>query len=160
MGVTRAAWASDWDPEALRTRINSYGPYSGAGIEITHIAPDASEVRVRMPLDDGNRNLVGTHFGGSLYSMVDPHLMILLMRRLGPEYTVWDKSATIDFIAPGRGLVEAVVRLSGQEVNAIREATVGGAPAFPEWSIDITDEVGQVVASVQKTLYVRRRKEQ
>ena len=149
---------NEWDAEALRLRINGYGPYSGAGIEVTHIASDASEVRVRMPLGDSNRNLVGTHFGGSLYAMVDPHLMILLMRRLGPEYTVWDKSATIEFVAPGRGLVEAVVRLSGPEVDAIREATKAGAPAYPEWNIDITDEVGAVVASVHKTLYVRRRK--
>ena len=155
--MTGVAWADNWNPDALRTRINQYGPYVGAGVEVTHIAADASEVRVRMRLDDSNRNLVGTHFGGSLYAMVDPHLMILLMRQLGPEYTVWDRSATIDFVAPGRGLVSAVVRLPASEVEPVREATRDGAPAYPEWSIDITNEAGDVVATVRKTLYVRRK---
>jgi len=77
-----------WNPEALRARLHAYPPYAGAGVVLTHIAEDASEIRVEMPLTDRNVNLVGTHFGGSLYSMVDPHLMILLIRRLGPEYII------------------------------------------------------------------------
>lgn len=148
---------TEWDPEALLRRVNRYAPYAGAGIELTHVAPDASEIRVRMPLTERNTNLVGTHFGGSLYSMVDPHLMILLMQRLGPEYVVWDKSASIDFRKPGLGTVESTVRITEPEVSAIREATRAGAPHLPEWVIEITDEAGDVVASVTKTLYVRRR---
>ena len=147
---------SDWNPELLRARINEYAPYRGASIEVTRIADDASELRVEMPLVPENENLVGTHFGGSLYAMVDPHLMILLVHRLGPGYTVWDKSATIDFLKPGRGLVRATVRLAEAEVEAIREATSDGSPAFPEWTIEIMDEEDDVVAAVGKVLYVRR----
>lgn len=150
---------SNWDPEALRARINAYPPYRGASIEVTRVAEDASELHVRMPLTDANRNLVGTHFGGSLYAMVDPHLMILLMQRLGPDFTVWDKSATIDFVKPGRGTVHATVRITEAEVSAIREATAGGDPTFPEWRIDVRDEAGDRVASVGKTLFVRRKRE-
>lgn len=146
----------DFDSEAVRSRINGYAPYVGAGITVTHVSPDASEIRVQMRLQDTNRNLVGTHFGGSLYAMVDPHLMILLMGRLGPRYTVWDKSATIDFVKPGTGLVQATIRVSNTEVEAIRTATRDGVPAFPEWVIDVMDEQGDVVASVGKTLYVRK----
>jgi len=148
---------SDWNSEALRARINQYAPYVGAGITVTHLSQDASEVRVQMPLDDTNRNLVGTHFGGSLYAMVDPHLMILLMARLGPGYTVWDKSATIDFLRPGSGLVEATIRVTTAEVEAILDAVQDGAPAFPEWVIEIVNQQGDVVASVGKTLYVRKK---
>jgi len=147
----------DWNSEALRARINQYAPYVGAGITVTHLAQDASEIRVQMPLEDTNRNLVGTHFGGSLYAMVDPHLMILVMARLGPDYTVWDKSATIDFQRPGTGLVHATIRVTAAEVEAIRDAVQEGAPAFPEWVIEIVDEQGNVVASVGKTLYVRQK---
>ena len=74
-----------WNPEALRATLQAYPPYAGAGVLVTHIAEDASEIRVEMSLTDRNVNLVGTHFGGSLYSMVDPHLMILLTQRLGPD---------------------------------------------------------------------------
>lgn len=145
------------DPEDLRRRINAYPPYRGARIEVTHIAGDWSEIRVRMPLVEANENLVGTHFGGSLYAMVDPHLMILLMRRLGPEWVVWDRAATIQFLQPGRGTVHALVRVTDAEVAAIRSAAENDGKHLPEWSLEITDEAGSVVATVHKTLYVRRR---
>lgn len=145
-----------WDSEVLRHRINAYAPYRGASIEVTHIAADASELTVQMPLVEGNRNLVGTHFGGSLYAMVDPHLMILLMQRLGSDYTVWDKSATIDFRRPGRGTVHATVRITDAEVEEVVRATAGGEPAFPEWRLEVLDERDEIVAVVRKTLYVKR----
>ena len=148
-----------WDPGALQARINDYAPYRGAGIRVTHIAADASEIRVEMPLTERNTNLVGVHFGGSLYAMVDPHLMILLMARLGPEYVVWDRAAGIDFLRPGTGTVRAALRITDEEVDAIRTAAADGRKHLPEWTVEILDEDDQVVATVRKTLYVRRRRE-
>ncbi len=148
-----------WNPEALRARLHTYPPYAGAGVLVTHIAEDASEVRVEMPLTDSNVNLVGTHFGGSLYSMVDPHLMILLIQRLGPDYVVWDKEANIDFRKPGLGTVHATIRLTDEEVEAIRSATAKGDKHLPQWTIAILDTQDEVVATVLKTLYVRRKRE-
>ncbi|MDG2283755.1 MAG: YiiD C-terminal domain-containing protein [Longimicrobiales bacterium] len=145
-----------WDPEALRHRVNAYPPYSGALIEVTHISDDASEIRIRMPLEESNANLVGTHFGGSLYAMVDPHLMILLIQRLGSEYVVWDKAASIEFLRPGVGTVTSTIRVSSEEVDEIRAATADGSKYHPEWTLEVLDEEGDVIARVHKTLYVRR----
>lgn len=150
--------ATRWNRE-LQDRINSYPPYVGAGIEVTHVADDASEIRVRMPLEEDNANLVGTHFGGSLYAMVDPHLMILLKARLGQDYVVWDRAASIEFLRPGRSTVSATIRVTDSEVDAIREATGGGDKHLPEWTLEVRDEAGELVASVRKTLYVRRRRD-
>ena len=148
-----------WNSEALRARLHAYPPYAGAGVVLTHIAADASEIRVEMPLTDRNVNLVGTHFGGSLYSMVDPHLMILLIRRLGPEYIVWDNEAHIEFRKPGLGTVRATIRITDEEVEAIRSATANGHKYLPQWTLAILDEQDEVVATVLKTLYVRRKRE-
>ena len=109
-----------------------------------------------MPLTERNVNLVGSHFGGSLYAMVDPHLMILLKLRLGPEYVVWDRSATIEFLRPGRGTVHATVRITDAEVDAILAATAGGAKHLARWELAIQDAEGGLVATVYKTLYVRK----
>ncbi|MFT7661888.1 MAG: acyl-coenzyme A thioesterase PaaI-like protein [Planctomycetota bacterium] len=146
-----------WDSEALRKHINEYPPYTGAQIEVTHLAADASELRVQMHLDKRNENLVGTHFGGSLYAMVDPHLMILLMQSLGPEYVVWDQSATINFLRPGLGTVHATIRITENELESIRAATAAGEKHLPTWTLEVRNEANKVVASVFKTLYVRRR---
>ena len=148
-----------WNPEALRASLHVYPPYAGAGILVTHIAEDASEIRVEMPLTDRNVNLVGTHFGGSLYAMVDPHLMILLIQRLGPDYVVWDKGANIDFRKPGVGTVHATIRITDEEVEAIRSATADGDKHLPQWTLAILDEQDEVVATVLKTLHVRRKRE-
>jgi acyl-coenzyme A thioesterase PaaI-like protein len=146
-------------PGELRERLNAYPPYVGAGIAITRIAEDWSEIRVEMPLTDENVNLVGTHFGGSLYALVDPHLMILLMHRLGPDYVVWDKEAHVDFRKPGTGTMHATVRITEEEVAAIRSATTGGEKHLPRWTLEVLNEAGDVVASVVKTLYVRRKRD-
>ncbi len=139
--------------------LHAYPPYAGAGILVTHIAEDASEIRVEMPLTDRNVNLVGTHFGGSLYAMVDPHLMILLIQRLGPDYVVWDQEANIDFRKPGLGTVHATIRITDEEVEAIRSATADGDRHLPQWTLAILDEQDEVVATVLKTLYVRRKRD-
>ena len=53
----------------LRRWVNLYPPYLGAAVRVTRISDDFRNVEVEMPLRFYNRNYVGTHFGGSLYSM-------------------------------------------------------------------------------------------
>src|SRR5689334_18498320 len=95
----------------LQRRINFYSPYLGAGVRVTRVSEDFRQVDVEMPLRFYNRNYVGTHFGGSLYSMCDPFYMLMLIHILGPEYIVWDKAAAIRFKKPGKGVVKASFRL-------------------------------------------------
>jgi len=91
--------------------------------------------------------------------MVDPQLMILLAHRLGPDYVVWDKEAHIDFQKPGSGTVHASIRITHDEVEAIRSATANGDKFLPRWTLAIVDQQDEVVATVLKTLYVRRQRQ-
>lgn len=111
-----------------------------------------------MALTEANANLVGAHFCGSLYAMVDPHLMILLKARLGPRYVVWDRKAHIDFRKPGKGIVRSCIRITDQELLEIRDATSDGGRHLPEWTLEIRDEDDDVVAAVRKVLHVRLRR--
>ena len=144
-------------PRALRWLLNLYPPYLGAGIRVLEVAPDWSLIRVRMGLRWFNRNYVGTQFGGSLYSMTDPFLMLMFLRGLGPGYVVWDKSASIEFLRPGRGAVYATFALSPADFAAARAATEGGNRHLPTFEVPIHDDGGELVARVHKTLYVRRK---
>jgi len=90
-------------------------------------------------------------------SMVDPHLMLLLMHLLGREYIVWDQAAHIEFRKPGRGTVSARLAVSDAELAQIRESTADGQPFRPTFEVSITDADGDIVAQVVKTLYVRRK---
>ena len=91
--------------------MNIWPPFVGAGIKVVRIADDFHEIRVALRQKWFNKNIVGSHFGGSLYAMVDPFYMIMLMNILGKDYIVWDKFASIDFIAPGKGTVTATFSL-------------------------------------------------
>ena len=67
-----------------------------------------------------------------------------------------DKAASIEFIRPGTGRLQARFRLSPVQVEAIRQATAHGERHLPEFTVDIVNEAGETVSRVCKTLYVRR----
>lgn len=145
-------------PHLLKLRINTYAPYLGAGIKIEHINFDQGLCVVTMPLTTLNKNIVGTQFGGSLYSMTDPFYMLMLMHQLGSSYVVWDKSSHIEFVAPGHSKVTARMKISSSEVATIQELAKDGDAVFREYVTDIVDEQQKVIATVTKTLYIRLRK--
>lgn len=142
-------------PRLLRWGMNLWPPFRGAGIRVRHIADDWSEARVELSAGRIRRNFVGTHYGGSLFSMTDPFYALMLIHRLGDRYLVWDQAASIDFVAPGRGTVSAVFLLNETQVQSLRDQACGGQKVLPEFDVEIRDEAGELVARVKKTLYVR-----
>jgi len=141
----------------LRERfVNLYPPFLGAGIWTRQL--DEHTVYVEMKLTFLNRNIVGTHFGGSLYAMCDPWFMLILMRTLGTDYIVWDKAASIQFLRPGRGTVTATFHIPQERVDEIRQAADSGEKIEPTFTVDVLDEKGEAVAHVEKLLYVRKKK--
>ena len=119
------------------------------------ISADFHRVQVKMGLGWYNRNYVGTQFGGSLYSMTDPFFMLMVMECLGRDYIVWDKSASIDFIAPGTGPVYADFSIDEGLLDEIRAHTANGDKYLPQLHVEVRDGAGTLVARVHKTLYVR-----
>ncbi len=145
-------------PKLLKRMLNLYPPYLGAGVNVTYISKDWKELHVSMSLRWYNRNAVGTHFGGSLYSMIDPHLMLLLMQLLGKGYLVWDKSASIEFVKASKKKIKSVLKVSNEDLEAIRCNTKNGEKYFSDFTVEIRDEEDELVARVKKTIYVRKKK--
>jgi acyl-coenzyme A thioesterase PaaI-like protein len=148
--------------ESLRTRLMRWGfnlhpAYRGTGGRVVYIERDYREIRVRLPLNWRTRNYVGTIYGGSMYGAVDPMYMVMLMKRLGPEYVVWDKAASIRFRRPGRTTLHARFHVDDEEVRAIREALERAPTVDRTYSVDLEDAEGVVHASVEKVVHVRRR---
>jgi len=141
----------------LRHLINYWPPFLFNAIRTTYISDDFREIHVSLKLRFYNRNYVGTHFGGNLFSMTDPWYMLMLMQNLGREYFVWDKKATIDFLSPGRGTVTAKFLLTAERVEEIVAATTKGEKYLPEFIVDVLDTNQHLVARVHKTLYIKRK---
>src|SRR5271163_4717987 len=141
----------------MQIRLNIWPPFLGAGIRVRRLTSDWKEVDVEMKLRWWNRNYVGTHYGGSLYSMADPFFMVMLIENLGKDYIVWDKAASIRFRKPGRGTVSARFRLSDEQIGEIRQALTSQAKIERVFTVEIRDESGVVVAEVEKRLHIRRK---
>ena len=139
----------------LRLLLNLWPPYLFSGVRVTGLTPDFRRARVELRQRWYNRNYVGTHFGGSLFAMTDPFWMLLAMRRLGPDYLVWDRQGTISFEKPGRGTVVAEFVLEDAVIEELRAAAADGGKVLRWFDTDIRDQAGEVVARVRKQLYVR-----
>lgn len=137
--------------------FNLYPPYLGAGVHISYISRDYREFHVEMPLRFYNRNYFGTHFGGSLYSMCDPFFAIILVKNLGKDYIVWDKSSVIRFKKPGRSTVRAVFSISEEELKEIKRVVDLNGKAEFSFKSYITDDKGDTIAEVEKIVYVRKK---
>ncbi len=82
---------------------------------------------------------------------------VMLIKNLGPEYVVWDKSACIHFKKPGRGELHAHFLLTDEELNTIRKEIETASAAERTYQIEVTDREGNLCASVQKTIFIRKR---
>ena len=137
--------------------INWYPPYLFAGIKVIDHADDFSSFRTRLKLTWYNRNLLGTAFGGSLYSMCDPFFMFILLIQLGEEYIVWDKTANIEFVKPGKGTVFANFKVSPEQVSDIKIAVDRDGKGVFEFPCEVKDGEGKLIAKLHKGVYVRRK---
>jgi len=148
-------WA--FKPAVMRQLLNFWPPFLFAGIKVAELRNNYRYCRVELKNRPWTRNINNTQFGGSMFAMTDPIYPLMLMGALGKEYLVWDKQADINFITPGKGKLVAEFWLSDDMVNAIKAATDQGEKHFPQFLLHIKDQHNQIVAEVNRTVYVRKK---
>jgi hypothetical protein len=148
---------SKLSPNWFRRIGNLWLPFLAAGIKATEVAPDFRHAKVMLKRRWYNTNYVGTQFGGSIYAMTDPFYMLMLINNLGRNYIVWDKAASIRFRKPGKTALYAEFTLSEEDLQCIR-TTLQTAPKM-DWlrTVIVRDTNGEVVAEVEKTIYIARK---
>lgn len=151
----KAAKKKNADYARLIRKINWYPPYLGMGIRVRSFRPDFTRFEVELRARWYNRNLFGTHFGGSLYAMCDPFYVFIVMMNLGNGYIVWDKSAGIDFLVPAKGTILGVFEISSERLADMRAEVDEIGKNTYHFEADLLDETGQTVARVTKEIYVR-----
>jgi len=149
-------------PESWRSRMQRWGfnffpTYRSTGAWITYIADDYREIRIRLPLGWRTKNYVGTMFGGSMYAASDGVYMVMLIKNLGREYMVWDKSATVRFRKPARTTLYGRFVLAPKDIDDIRAATAGGEPVERVHRVALVDRENVVHAEIEWLVHVRRK---
>lgn len=156
-GLRSVTWADlGGGARAMRLFMNAWPPFLAAGVVVEEISPDFRRARVALHLRFWSRNYVGTLFGGSLFAMTDPFWMLLVLRSIGPGYTVWDRAGEIEFLRPGRSTVRAQFVVTDEVLEELRQEAADGSRVLRWFETDVVAEDGTVVARVRKQLYVRR----
>ena len=136
-----------------RRSINFWPCIWCTGGWITFVSGDFKELHVRLRLGIRTRNRVGTVYGGSIYSSVDPYFMLMFMQILGKDFVVWDKGASVKFIRPITGEVKCRFLITDELVETVRaEISANGQYVF-ELPLQYEDADGKVYATFTKTVY-------
>ena len=132
-------------------------PFLFSGIRIVKLDPLFRYAKVKLKLSFCTANYLGTQYGGSLFSMTDPFYMLMLIKNLGKEYAVWDKSASISYLKPGKTDVFAEFSLSEEDLTLIRSALEKEDRLLWTRQIEIKDLAGDVIARVEKTISIKKK---
>lgn len=141
----------------MRYKFNFFPAYRRTGGRVTFISDNFKYVKIKLPLNWTTRNIVGTIFGGSIYSAVDPIYMVMFMKILGSEYIIWDKSAVIDFRRPGRDVLEAEFKIDESMVEDIIATLENKRSTKKTFVVELYDRKKVLCARVEKVLYFSKK---
>lgn len=142
----------------MKCILNTWPPFLFTGIHVVNLSSDFKQATVKLTQRPWNTNAVGVHFGGSLFAMTDPFYMLMITANLGRDYIVWDTSADIDFIKPGKGKVFAEFVINDDIISDIVTNTASGEKYTPVFKVRIYNELNETVAELNRTVYIRKKK--
>ena len=137
-----------------RFAFNNLPPYRGTGAKVKFISDDWHEVHVKLSLTWRTRNIMGSVFGGSIYASIDPIYMAQLMKVLGKEYVVWDKSAAIRFKKPIRKSAYTQFLINDELIREIKENVAKKGELDIDFPVVFADKSGVVYATIDKKIYI------
>ncbi len=137
--------------------VNLYPPYLGAGVRVSYPKDDDYRITVRMGLHFWNKNLFGTQFGGSLYSMCDPHFVFIRHQASRPGLRGVEQVGRDRVLEAGpRARDGYLPRPAGEDRGDPR----GRRPRReiePVLVAEVVADDGDLVARVTETLWVRKK---
>ncbi len=123
--------------------------------KVTFVSKDLMTIKMKLKISFKNRNYMGSIFGGSLFSSVDPIPMVQLIQILGKEYVVWDKSAEIKFKRPAKEHLYAEFTYTKEEVENIKRQIAENNEFEIEKLTALTNQDKSIIyCEVKKTIYI------
>lgn len=142
-------------PDSLRRILNLWPPLRASGIRIEEITADASYAKIVWNRTWKNVNMHGVAFGGTLFSMADVMVGTLLQRRIGNGFEVWTRSASFQYLKPGRNGVRIDVELSDELVNWVKQTIDEDGYCNLPFSCMLKNRDGEIAAISHQELHAR-----
>jgi len=143
-----------WQARVMHLGFNLHPAFRGTGGRVETISPDLSHMRVRLPLGWRTRNVLGTIYGGSLFSVTDGAHPTMLMLALGRNAIVWDKAATIRYRRPGRETLYVDFLITPEEIAGIHADLARHGETERTYLVELKNREGLVHAQVERTVYI------
>ncbi|MES2829377.1 MAG: DUF4442 domain-containing protein [Bacteroidota bacterium] len=105
-----------------------------------------------------NTNYNKSIFGGTIYAATDPFYALLfdqLLQREGFKVRVWLKSASIQYLKPGRGDLFFSIHVTDDMLSDAIEALNTSGKFVKAYPMEITNQAGEICATVMNEVYVR-----
>jgi hypothetical protein len=144
--------------KTLKWAMCLYPPLFFQRIWIKRFHPGFRGVDVKINKSLFNNNYNGSIYGGTIYAATDPFYALLfdqLLQRKGFKTRVWLKSASIQYLKPGRSNLYFTVLISDEMLEEAIEALTETGKFVKAYPMEITDQSGQLCATVSNEVYVR-----
>ena len=105
-----------------------------------------------------NKNYNGSIFGGTIYAATDPFYALLfdqLLQREGFKVRVWLKSASIQYLKPGRSTLYFTIIVTDEMLNDAITALNTTGKFVKAYPMEIKNKQGEICATVMNEVYVR-----
>lgn len=142
-------WGMRLYPPLLLQRIwiqNIDSGFKGANVKIN---------RSLITLNFGN-----AIFGGTIYTASDPFYAMLfgqILKHKGYNISVWLKSASIQFLRPGRKDLYYHIKITDDMIHEAEEGLNNKDIFIKSYSIEIYSKTGDLYAIAKNEIYIRKK---
>lgn len=127
------------------------------GVEVVRLAPDSSEVVLRLRPRRGNLNVAGTVHGGAILGFAETvHGAVVLLQFPPAQHRMVTRSATIRYVAPARGELRASFAMPAETRSQIECELSSTGRSEPTLQSSVFDQSGTLVAELLASYVIRR----
>ncbi|MDF3076221.1 MAG: hypothetical protein K0S09_110 [Sphingobacteriaceae bacterium] len=135
-----------------------YPPLLFQRIWVKDIGKGFRSVEVKISKSIVNLNYNRSIFGGTIFTASDPFYSLIfdqILRRKGYKVRVWLKSASINYLKPGRTNLHFTVSLRDEDIAEACEALDTVGKFVKAYRMEMYDEHGLHCVTVSNEVYIR-----
>ncbi|MGK6352932.1 PaaI family thioesterase [Parapedobacter sp. DT-150] len=143
---------------ALKWVMRLYPPFFFQRIWVRRFHKGFMGAEVKIHRSILNRNYNGSIFGGTIFAAADPIYALLfdqIFQRKGFETVVWLKSASVQYLKPGRAALFFTVAIADAEIKEAETSLTDRGRFVKTYAIAITDRHGETCAIMQNEVYIK-----
>ena len=143
----------------LKWGMRLYPPLLFQRIWVQKIYPDFRRADIKINRSVVTLNFGKAIFGGTIYSGTDPFYAMLLgqiLRHKGYNITVWLKSASIQFLKPGKTDLYYNIQITDEMIHDIETELNNKGVFVKTYPIKIYSKNGDLYATAKNEVYIKK----